>query len=149
MRPASADRPPGHREPPLGLLIVGRRHLEQVPRAYVQHSNQHRPAGRWAGKRRTRPPGGPSLPGSCPTGCADRTCSAAWLVGIDKLHERDMRTPHWSLGRQRPGVGHAPVDPATQVVVFGVPLGADHEPSAHWPARKIEWPCARLGQGIP
>jgi hypothetical protein len=36
------------------LLIVGRRHLEQVLRVYVQHDNQHRPHGGSNAQRSTR-----------------------------------------------------------------------------------------------
>jgi putative transposase len=39
------------------LLIVGRSHLEQVLRVYVQHYNGHRPTGRSGLQRQTHPPG--------------------------------------------------------------------------------------------
>ena len=38
------------------LLIVGRGHLEQVLRVYVQHYNRHRPHRALGLERRTHPP---------------------------------------------------------------------------------------------
>jgi putative transposase len=47
---------------PFGLLIVGRGHLEQVLRVYVQHYNAHR-AHRALGQQPPDPAVGPTLTG--------------------------------------------------------------------------------------
>jgi hypothetical protein len=39
------------------LLIVGRSHLEQILRVYVQHYNGHDPTGRSGLQRQIHPPG--------------------------------------------------------------------------------------------
>jgi hypothetical protein len=83
------------------LLIVGRGHLEQVLRIYVEHYNRHRPH-RALGLE----PPGPTAAGltwSAGPGesrCADATSLVACFTSTDKLHER-LYAPY-ELG------GHAP-----------------------------------------
>jgi Integrase core domain len=70
------------------LLIVGRGHLEQVLRVYVEHYNGHRPHR----ALRLEPPdpsadqtSSASIRGS---GCTDVTCFAVSSTSTDELHER-------------------------------------------------------------
>ena len=83
------------------LLIVGRGHLEQVLRVYVQHYNEHRPH-RALGLEAPDPPAGLAVVGETRrAGCADVTCSAVWFTSTTELHERPLRTLH----ALRPGSG--------------------------------------------
>jgi putative transposase len=70
------------------LLIVGRRHLEQTLRIYVQHYNRHRRTGRSG----CRPPDQPSDQSSpariSRPGSTDATCSVVSCMSTGKLHER-------------------------------------------------------------
>jgi putative transposase len=70
------------------LLIVGRGHLEQVLRTYVEHDNQHRPH-RALGLAAPDPPAGLTVVGEDRQGrVRRRTCSAVCSTSTDKLHER-------------------------------------------------------------
>ena len=71
------------------LLLVGRGHLEQVLRVYVQHDNAHRPHR----SRGLQPPDPPADLRSFATAgqarCSDATCSADSSTNtIHELHER-------------------------------------------------------------
>ena len=70
------------------LLIVGRGHLEQVLRVYVQHYNRHRPTGHLGCNHQIRPPGRPSSGRIIETPCVDDTCSAVCSTSTGELHER-------------------------------------------------------------
>jgi putative transposase len=70
------------------LLIVGRGHLEQVLRIYVQHYNRHRPH-RALLLQPPDPPAPLTILGEDDQGVVHRaTCSAASSMSTDKLHER-------------------------------------------------------------
>ena len=71
------------------LLIVGRGHLEQVLRVYVEHYNVHRPH-RALGLEPPDPLANLSVVRDGPAeGCIDATGSAACSTNtIDELHER-------------------------------------------------------------
>jgi hypothetical protein len=58
------------------LLILGRNHLDQVLRVYVQHYNGHRPPAPSGCKRQIRRPGRPSPGRIMEARCIDATCSA-------------------------------------------------------------------------
>ena len=75
------------------LLIVGRGHLEQVLRIYVEHYNQHRPH-RALGLEAPDPPAGLTVVGEDgQAGCADVTCSAVCFTSTAELHEL-LYAPH-------------------------------------------------------
>ena len=61
------------------LLIVGRRHLEQVLGIYVQHYNEHRPH-RALGLEAPDPPAGPAVVGEDETGWVRRRDLLGGLV---------------------------------------------------------------------
>jgi putative transposase len=70
------------------LLIVGRGHLEQVLRVYVQHYNAHRPH-RALCLEPPNPAARPTLIGNDqPAKSAGVTCSAVCSTSTDELHER-------------------------------------------------------------
>jgi hypothetical protein len=70
------------------LLIVGRGHLEQVLRVYVQHDNAHR-AYRALGLQPPDPAVGLTLTGlDQPPESTDATSLVACFTSTDKLHER-------------------------------------------------------------
>ena len=75
------------------LLIVGRGHLEQVLRVYVQHYNAHR-AHRALGQQPPDPAVGLTLTGrDQPAQGTDTTCSVASCMSTGELHER-IRAPY-------------------------------------------------------
>jgi hypothetical protein len=80
------------------LLIVGRGHLEQVPRVYVEHDNTIGRTGRFALSRRTQLPDRPSSATITAHKSAGVTCSAVCSTSTDKLHER-ICAPYGSRGR--------------------------------------------------
>jgi Integrase core domain len=97
------------------LLIVGRGHLEQVLRIYVQHYNRHRPH-RALLLQPPDPPAQLTILGEDTKAAlyTDATCSAASSMSTDKLHERvcapfrlaagrrSSLDRHPQLGRHRP-----------------------------------------------
>jgi hypothetical protein len=70
------------------LLTLGRNHLEQVLRVYVQHYNGPVPTGHSGCKRQIRPPGRPSLGRIIEARCVDATCSVVCSTSTTELHER-------------------------------------------------------------
>ena len=80
------------------LLIVGRGHLEQVLRMYVEHYNGHRPH-RALGLESPDAPTGPVVIGDNRAVCSDATGSAVCSTSTtDKLHER-VSAPHGLVGQ--------------------------------------------------
>jgi hypothetical protein len=70
------------------LLIVGRSHLEQIVRVYVQHYNGHRPH-RALGLAAPDPPAGLTVVGEDRQGrVRRRDCSAVCSTSTGELHER-------------------------------------------------------------
>jgi hypothetical protein len=74
------------------LLIVGRGHLEQVLRIYVQHYTSTVRTERSGLRRRIHLPGWPSSERTRQAGCADVTCSTVSFTSTSELHERPLRT---------------------------------------------------------
>ena len=74
------------------LLIVGRDHLEQVLRVYVQHYNRHRPH-RAVGLEAPDSPIELNAAKISKARCADATCSAACSTSTGELRER-IYAPH-------------------------------------------------------
>jgi putative transposase len=70
------------------LLIIGRGHLEQVLRIYVEHDNQHRHTERLGSNRLVHPPVGPWSVRLGEPGCADATSLVACFMSTGELHER-------------------------------------------------------------
>src|SRR6266568_177756 len=84
------------------LLILGRSHLEQVLRVYVQHYNAHR-AHRALGLQPPEPAVGLALTGmGQPPKSTAAISSAVWCTSTDKPHERirapDELMPSWTAG---------------------------------------------------
>jgi putative transposase len=75
------------------LLIVGRSHIEQILRVYVQHYNRHRPH-RALGLQPPDPPARLTILGEDDQGAVGRaTCSADSSTSTGELHER-VYVPH-------------------------------------------------------
>jgi putative transposase len=70
------------------LLIVGRGHLEQILRVYVEHYNAIARIGRSSSTRQIQPPRRRSSTTITGLECSDATCSAAFSTSTDELHER-------------------------------------------------------------
>jgi putative transposase len=75
------------------LLIVGRGHLQQVLRVYVEHYNRHRPHRALRLQAPDRPAGPTVVGEEQPGRCVDAICSAVCSTSTDELHERPLRTP--------------------------------------------------------
>jgi len=75
------------------LLIVGRGHLEQILRIYVEHYNAHRPHRGSDWRRRIHPPVWTSSVKVTDAGCTDVTCLAVCSTSTGELHER-ISAPH-------------------------------------------------------
>ena len=70
------------------LLIVGRGHLEQVLRVYVQHYNGHRPHRALMLQPPDQPAGLTVVGETSKAACIDATCSAVSSMSTGELHER-------------------------------------------------------------
>jgi putative transposase len=70
------------------LLIVGRGHLEQVLRVYVEHYNAHRPHRALGCSRRIQPSNLPSVATTSRPRSTGATCSADSCTSTGKLQER-------------------------------------------------------------
>jgi putative transposase len=82
------------------LLIVGRGHLEQVLRVYVEHCNRHRPHRALQLEAPDRPARLTVVGEVKRAGCSDVTCSAVSCMSTGELHEL-VYAPHrpWDLRR--------------------------------------------------
>jgi putative transposase len=75
------------------LLIVGRGHLEQVLRVYVEHYNRYPHTGGSGWRRQIPVPGWRLSARIGKAGCVDVTCSAGSSTSTSELHEH-LYAPH-------------------------------------------------------
>jgi hypothetical protein len=117
------------------LLVVGRGHLQQILRVYLQHYNRHRPH-RALMHRSPDPLARLTIldEGMTEASCAAATSSAVSRMSIGKLHER-LCAPHRLLNRQF-------VMPSADVLHKGMP--GDHHSGAAVLLEPPHRPQARL-----
>jgi hypothetical protein len=87
------------------LLILGRRHWDQILRVYVAHVTSTDRTGRSGWSRPILQPGSPPSPRIGRTGCTVVTCSAASCMSTDELHER-IYAPYALISRVSRPRGH-------------------------------------------